>query len=112
MLLASDIHDNPGAGLALRANASPRITHNTFGGNGQSQQAASAMVIEPGARPIFTGNVFRNVDPKMFALLDADTLAQLKSTNMFPDARPATNGPATGRGRGPANTPSPRSGRE
>jgi serine/threonine protein phosphatase PrpC len=119
MLLASDIHDNPGAGLALRANASPRITHNTFGANGQSQLAASAMVIEPGARPMFTGNVFRNVDPKMFTLLDADTLAQLKSTNIFPDARPATASPGTGRGRGsetgrgrgPGASPTPRPGR-
>src|SRR6185503_9637095 len=50
MLLGSDIHDNSGAGLAIRASASPRITHSTFSNNGGSAQA---MLIEPGAQPVF-----------------------------------------------------------
>jgi serine/threonine protein phosphatase PrpC len=40
-LLASDIHDNPGAALAVRANAAARISHNAIKGT---------MVIEPGSR--------------------------------------------------------------
>jgi serine/threonine protein phosphatase PrpC len=72
MLLASDIHDNPGAGLILRRDSSPLISHNEFFGNGSSEEAASALVIEPGARPLLQHNV-------------------------FPDARAI---PAGGRGRG------------
>jgi len=75
MLLASDIHDNPGAGLTLRRDSSPLIAHNEFLKNGSSEQASSAMVIEPGARPVLQHNV-------------------------FPDARPVTTGAARGRGRG------------
>ena len=33
-LVGSDIHDNPGAALAIRAGARPRITHNVFSRNG------------------------------------------------------------------------------
>jgi len=40
-LLASDIHDNPGAALAVRANASARISHNAISGTS---------LIEPGSR--------------------------------------------------------------
>ena len=40
-LLASDIHDNPGAALAVRANASARISHNAISGK---------TLIEPGSR--------------------------------------------------------------
>jgi serine/threonine protein phosphatase PrpC len=40
-VLASDIHDNPGAALAVRANASARIAHNAIKGT---------TVIEPGSR--------------------------------------------------------------
>jgi hypothetical protein len=58
MLLASDIHDNPGAGLTLRRDSSPLIAHNEFLKNGSSEQAASAIVIEPGARPLLQHNVF------------------------------------------------------
>jgi serine/threonine protein phosphatase PrpC len=72
-LLASDIHDNPGAALAVRAKASARIAHNTWSGAG--------ITIESGSRTVFTSNVFRKIDPRAFPWLDA--------TNLFPDARPA-----------------------
>ncbi len=109
MLLASDIHDNPGAGLMLRAAASPRIAHNTFAANGSSERAAAAIAFEPGTRPVFTGNVFRNVDPQSLTFLDPAARAQLRTVNWFPDARPVA---APGRGRGPAEPPRlPRGGR-
>jgi PPM family protein phosphatase len=91
MLLGSDIHDNPGAGLALRENASPRITHSTFSNNGGSDQA---MKIERGARPVFVGNFFHNLDPQSFGVLEPAARVQLRNVNWFPDARPA---PAAGR---------------
>jgi len=114
MLLASDIHDNPGSGLVLRANATPRITHSTFSNNGSSTQTSSAMVIEPGALPSFAGNFFHNLEPQSFTNLDVAAKIQLKNLNWFPSAAAAAGarggtatsgaaapaGAARGRGRG------------
>jgi serine/threonine protein phosphatase PrpC len=100
MLLASDIHDNPGGGLTIRKNAVARIGHNIFNANGSSEEATSALVIEPGAKPIFQSNIFRNTEIPTLAVLDAAIRAQLKSSNWFPDARPATTAPGRGRGAG------------
>jgi serine/threonine protein phosphatase PrpC len=97
MLLASDIHDNPGAGLTLRRDSSPLISHNEFLGNGSSEQASSALVIEPGARPVLRRNVFRHMDPLSFAGIDNALRTQLRNANVFPDARVIPTG---GRGRG------------
>ena len=98
-LLASDIHDNPGAGLTLRAGSTARIGHNTFSRNGSSEQAAGAIVIEPGARPVLLVNTFHGVDPQTFAGLDDTARAQLKRDNVFPDVRAVPAGAARGRGR-------------
>jgi hypothetical protein len=101
-LLGSDIHDNPGVGLAVRANATPRITHNVFSRNGTSEQVGSAVAIEPGARPVLQRNIFHNVDPFAMAHLDETLRAQLKNDNWFPDVPPPqttrpARGPAQGR---------------
>ncbi len=98
-LLASDIHDNPGAGLTLRAGSTARIGHNTFSRNGSSEQAAGAIVIEPGARPVLLANTFHGVDPQTFAGLDDTARAQLKRDNVVPDVRAVPAGAARGRGR-------------
>jgi len=99
-LLASDIHDNPGAGLALRAGSGARIAHNTFSRNGSSEQAAAAIVIEPGARPALLANTFHGLDPQAFTNLDDGARTQLKADNLFPDVRPEAAPAARGRGRG------------
>ena len=57
-VVASDIHDNPGAALAIRAGAEARIVHNVFMRNGLSTSAAETLVVEAGARPLLSGNVF------------------------------------------------------
>ncbi|HVQ41433.1 MAG TPA: protein phosphatase 2C domain-containing protein [Vicinamibacterales bacterium] len=98
MLVGSDIHDNAGIGLAVRAQATARITHNSFSNNSASEQAAGAMLIEPQARPIFQGNVFRGVNPQSLPFIDTDIRNQLKTGNVFPDIT-ATPVPARGRGR-------------
>ena len=98
MLVGSDIHDNAGIGRAVRAQATARITHNSFSNNSASEQAAAAMLIEPQARPIFQGNVFRGVNPQSLPFIDTDIRNQLKTGNVFPDIT-ATPVPARGRGR-------------
>jgi serine/threonine protein phosphatase PrpC len=99
MLVASDVHDNPGSGLALRGDSSPRVSHNEFFANGSSEQASAALVIEPGARPILQRNIFRQMDPLSIGGIDSALRAQLRNSNVFPDARPLA-GAAAGRGRG------------
>lgn len=99
MLLASDIHDNPGAGLTLRRDSSPLISHNEFLGNGSSEQASAALVIEPGARPLLQRNTFRRMDPLAIAGIDNAFRAQIRNLNAFPDARPPASPGGRGRGR-------------
>ena len=41
-VMASDVHDNPGAAFAVRSGASARITHNVFQRNGASASRAHA----------------------------------------------------------------------
>lgn len=96
----SDIHDNPGAGLAIRSGASPRIAHNVFARNGLSERAQAAVIIESTAEPSIVGNVFQGVTPKVFqALGDAAGLSVLRQ-NWFPDGPVSrTTGPASPRGR-------------
>jgi len=100
MVLASEIHDNPGAGLALRRDSSPLIAHNEFFGNGSSEQASSALVIEPGARPLLQRNVFRQLNPLSIGGIDSALRAQIRNSNAFPDAPPVKTGSGGGRGRG------------
>jgi hypothetical protein len=99
MLVGSDIHDNAGIGLAVRSQATSRIAHNSFSNNSASEQAAAPMLIEPQARPVFQGNVFRGVNPQSLPFIDADIRSQLKTGNVFPDITAAPV-PARGRGRG------------
>jgi serine/threonine protein phosphatase PrpC len=59
-ILASDVHDNPGVALTIRS-ASPRITHNVFMRNGTSERVHRSFIIDEGADPHFTGNIFHDV---------------------------------------------------
>jgi serine/threonine protein phosphatase PrpC len=93
-LTGSDIHDNPGAALAIRSGASPRISHNVFARNGLSERAQASLVIESGAEPSIVANVFQGVAPKVFqSLTDAARLSVMRE-NWFPD------GPSSGAPRG------------
>jgi hypothetical protein len=96
----SDIHDNPGAALAIRTGASPRIAHNVFARNGLSERARTSLIIEDDAEPSIVGNVFQGMTPKVFlSLSDAARLTVMRD-NWFPDgpASRATTSPSP-RGR-------------
>jgi len=58
-VLASDVHDNPGAALAVHS-ASTRMAHNTFMRNGTSERVRRSFIIDDGAAPLFTGNIFQD----------------------------------------------------
>lgn len=89
VLAASDIHDNPGAALAVRGDATARIRHNEFRGHAAGDEAPVSIVLELGAQPLFRSNVFRDVDPRSVATLDDAARAELAKANVFPDVRPA-----------------------
>jgi hypothetical protein len=57
MVIASDIRNNPGAGLVVRAKASVRVSHSAFSGNAASPRAPGAIVIDPGASVAFENSV-------------------------------------------------------
>lgn len=97
-LLASDIHDNPGAALAIRA-ASPRIAHNVFTRNGMSERVQGSVIVDEHASPQFSGNVFHGIGHDTFGRLNDEIRAALARDNWFPEA-PDRATPTTGaRGR-------------
>jgi hypothetical protein len=82
-MIGGVIHDNPGAGLIVRAGAAPRITHNEFLRNGLSERAAGAIVIEAGALPELSGNLFHGVRPDALSGLPEDVRAAAAKANRF-----------------------------
>jgi hypothetical protein len=98
-VMASDIHDNPGVGLAIRS-ASPRITHNVFARNGMSERVQGSLIIDESALPQFSGNVFHGVGQEAFRHLSDDARAALARDNWFQesqDPRSTTLHPPRGR---------------
>jgi serine/threonine protein phosphatase PrpC len=102
-LLASHIHDNPGAALAVRGGASPRVNHNVFSRNGLSERVGSALVVERGTQPLFFGNVFQGIAADAFRTLGDAAAARVLRDNWFADGHDS-------QGR-PSNVPSGRRGR-
>ena len=82
-LMSSDIHDNPGAALAIQAGARPRITHNVFSRNGLSQNTPATFTVEQGAVPFLQQNVFLGMRPDVFAGIDAASRLKLEHHNWF-----------------------------
>jgi len=54
---ASEIADNPGAGVAIRDNARPRLEHNLIRHNGHGPAMRPGILIEGSAAPILFGNI-------------------------------------------------------
>lgn len=88
-LMSSDIHDNPGAALAIQAGARPRITHNVFNRNGLSQNTPAAFTVEQGAVPFLHQNVFLGMRPDVFTGVDPATRLKLEHDNWFMAGRSA-----------------------
>jgi serine/threonine protein phosphatase PrpC len=82
-LMSSDIHDNPGSGLSIRAGARPRITHNVFNRNGLSQNTTAAFTVEQGAVPFLQQNVFLGIRPDVFTTFDQAARLRLEHDNWF-----------------------------
>jgi len=95
-LLSSHIHDNPGAGLVVRAGAAPRITNNLFVRNATSDRFATPVVMEAAAAGEWSDNVFKGMTVQDVTGLDASRRSTLLQGNVFVPLPPAT--PSPGRG--------------
>jgi serine/threonine protein phosphatase PrpC len=100
-IMAVAVHDNPGAGLTIRAGATPRIMHSEFARNGMSERAAGAIVIDTGARPFLRANVFYGILPDSLGGLNPAERLEIKASNWFiPSDDPSIRRPPRpGRGR-------------
>jgi PPM family protein phosphatase len=56
-LLASHVHDNPGAGIAVRGLGTPLVLNNRVIDNGHGQPRAPGIDVEPRSQPRIVGNV-------------------------------------------------------
>ena len=101
-LIGSEIHDNPGTAMAIRAHSSPRIAQNSFVRNGLSTRAARSLIVEPDAHPELQRNLFHGISPEIFAGFDATALRALTHDNWFLGVQ---------RGTPPRAVPGPRQGR-
>jgi hypothetical protein len=84
-MLASDIHDNPGAALIIRS-TSARLAHNIFVRNGTSERVRRAFIVDEAANPLFTGNVFQDVNRDALGDLSESERVALGRDNWFADA--------------------------
>ncbi len=82
-LLASHLHDNPGAALVVGGGASPRIAHNAFARNATSERAAGALLVEATARPVITANTFYGLRPESLIVPATIGRAALERDNWF-----------------------------
>ena len=57
VIQASEIADNPGAGVSVSENARPRLEHNLIRHNGHGPMMLPGILIEGSAAPIFFGNI-------------------------------------------------------
>jgi hypothetical protein len=97
MLIGSDLHDNPGTAITVRAGASARITSNVFTRNANAERTPAPFVVEPGATPTWSHNVFNGVGP---TAIDDGARLNLPRENWFIAAPPAISPPARRGGRG------------
>jgi serine/threonine protein phosphatase PrpC len=86
-LLASEVHDNPGLAVLVRAGASPRIQSSSFARNATAGRTVSPLLIEAGATVELRNNIFRGIAPSM--LLGPGAPPSVAIDNSFPDP-PAT----------------------
>jgi PPM family protein phosphatase len=101
-MLASDVHDNPGVALTVRA-AAPRIAHNVFMRNGTSERVQRSFIIDEGADPHFTGNIFHDVRRDALGDPSDGGRERFGGDNWFADAQdvrsPSATVPRAQRGR-------------
>ena len=90
-VVGADVHDNPGLGLVIRSGATPRIASSAFARNGTPEGIGDALVVEQGARPQFSRNLFQGIAPHALGTLDEAALQDLARENWFPGTHTPTS---------------------
>jgi PPM family protein phosphatase len=99
-LVGSDLRDNPGAAIAIRTGASPRIAHNVFARNATSERAPAPILLEAGANPSIVANTFVHLRPEaVFLPSQMAVVPSLSRDNWFIAAAAPDAGRSDGRGR-------------
>lgn len=100
VLMASDLHDNPGIAVDVRSGAAPRIVANHFTRNATARSAGT-IIVEPGAKPVIEKNVFVGVTPQSVVLPAGTQATSITASNFFVVAQrpPARGSRGTGPGR-------------
>ena len=82
------LHDNPGGGVLVEANAAPRLIANLIAGNGRTPGGPGRPGVEvrDGARPDLIENRFEGNAGGGVLLPNADRAAEVYSWNTFPGA--------------------------
>ena len=93
VVIGSDIRDNPGTALEIRSGAAPRVTHNVFSRNGQASRAGSSVIVERGANPVVSGNIFEGAAP--LTAPDEAVRGQIQQNNWFVASRQSESPTAT-----------------
>lgn len=99
-VMASHVHDNPGAAFAVRSGASARITHNVFQRNGASPDTPTPIILGQKADLSFAANVCYGITPAAFRSLSEPVRTALARDNWFFDPHvPRSAAPARSRGQ-------------
>jgi hypothetical protein len=93
----SFVHDNPGSALVIRAGASPRVAHSVIAVERWADPMVASVIVEAGASPMWSQNVFNGLAVDGIAGVDADARVLLSRTNWF-FAAPVVTTPAVRRG--------------
>ena len=94
-LLGSDLHDNPGVGVIVRAGADPRVSHNRFARNATAERSTAWLILDSGANPSFEGNTFDGLRPRCVLPL----LKDRKLVHVAATPRPLPSAPESRRPR-------------
>ncbi len=101
IVVASDIHDNPGNAIVLRTGSAARVANNVFSRNAAAERSTAAVVIEAGAMPVWMHNVFNGLAPSAITGLNDAARTAVGRDNWFVvSTPPATPRPSSRGGRG------------
>ena len=88
VIQASEIADNPGAGVSVRENALPRLEHNLIRHNGHGPPLQPGILIEGSAAPIVFGNIIEDSGAEQIWASPSFHAGSLLSDNVVaPDTR-------------------------
>jgi hypothetical protein len=88
VIQASEIADNPGAGVSVRENARPRLEHNLIRHNGHGPAMLPGILIEGSADPILFGNIIEESGAEEIWVSPSYDAGSLMTDNVVaPEAR-------------------------